>query len=421
MHSQNKARLWTRDFTIITIGSLISIVGNMLSGFAISITVLDRTESTFLYVLFNISWVLPDLILPLFAGPYLDRVSRKKVIYCLDFLSAAIYFGLFLLLRTGWFSYPVMLLCCIFIGAINSVYMVAYNSFYPNLITEGNHSKAYSISGILSDVTVLVYPLAPVLYEAIGIAPLFAVTSVSFFLAACFEVSIRYQETHMDAAPKADGLGALRQFGRDFREGIEYIRNEKGLLCITLYFMVSNFASGSWDLHLPFIRNNEALFSAWPIAAVTLYTILSNFSSIGRLAGGVIHYKVKLPVKKKFAIALTVYVALCFLEGSVLWLPVPLMAAVFFLSGLLGVTSYNIRIAATQTYIPDSKRARFNGAFSMLCSIGSIGGSLAAGGLAEIMPERWAIALLYAVGLAGVFLFMYRGRQHVAAIYNREV
>jgi len=421
MHSHEKARLWTRDFTIITIGSLISMVGNMLSGFAISIMVLDMTESTFLYVLFNICWQVPGLVFPLLAGPYLDRVSRKKVIYCLDFLSAAIYLVLALVLRTGWFNYPIMLLCCIFIGAINSVYGVAYDSFYPSLISEGNHSRAYSISGVLFDMTALVYPLAPILYDAIGIAPLFAVTAVCFVITACFEVSIRHRETHMEQAAHTDGVGALRQFGLDFKEGMDYIRGEKGLLAITLYFMVSSFAGGMYDLHLPFFRNNAELFAFWPVAAVTLYSIVSNFSVVGRMLGGVVHYKKKLPTQKKFAIALTVYISLYFIEGATLWLPIPLMALTFFLSGLLGVTSYNIRIAATQTYIPDGKRARFNGAYSMLCSLGGIAGSLTAGGLAEVMPERWATLLLSAVGLLGVFVFMYRGRKHVAAIYNREV
>lgn len=421
MHSQKKTGLWTRDFTIITIGSLVSMVGSILSSFAISLMVLDRTESTFLYVLFNIGWQLPGLIVPLLAGPYLDRVSRKKVIYCLDFLSAAIYLALFLLLRTGWFSYSVLLLCCVCIGAINSVYMVAYDSFYPNLITEGNHSKAYSISSVIMDLSALVYPLAPVLCDTIGEPALFAIAAAGFFIAACFEVSIRYKETHMEQAVPADGAGGLRQFRRDFRDGLDYIRGEKGLLFITLYFMVSGFAGGTGELYLPFFRNNAALFAAWPIAAVTLYTIVSNFSVAGRLVGGVVHYKVKLPVEKKFAIALTVYIVIAVLDGVTLWLPIPLMALSFLLTGLLSVTSYNIRIAATQTYIPDGKRARFNGTFQMLCSMGSIAGSLTAGGLAEIMPERWAVMLLAAVGLAGVFVFMFRGRRHVAAIYNREV
>lgn len=421
MHSPKKAGLWTRDFTIITIGSLVSMVGNMLSGFAISIMVLDMTESTFLYVLFNVCWRLPDLVVPLLAGPYLDRVSRKRVIYCLDFLSAAIYLGLFLVLRTGWFNFTVMLLCCMFIGAIGSVYGVAYDSFYPNLISEGNHSKAYSISSVMMDLSALVYPLAPVLYDVLGIAPLFALTAVSFLIAACFEVSIRYKETHVEQASPTDGKGALRQFRQDFREGMEYIRGEKGLLAITLYFMVSGFAGGTGELYLPFFRNNAELFAFWPVAAATLYAVITNFSVVGRLIGGVIHYKVKLPTEKKFAIALTVYTVRAVMDGITLWLPVPLMALLLLLTGLFSVTSYNIRIAATQTYIPDGKRARFNGTFQMLCALGSVAGSLTAGGLAEVMPERWAIMLLAGVGLLGVYVFMYRGRKHVAAIYNREV
>ena len=97
------------------------------------------------------------------------------------------------------------------------------------------------------------------------------------------------------------------------------------------------------------------------------------------------------------------------------------MALCFFAVGILSVTSYNIRISATQSYIPDTKRARFNGTFQMLSSVGSIVGSLTAGSLAEFLPERHVIILMNIVGLAAVYLFMYRGRRHVAAIYNRDL
>lgn len=414
-------RLWTRDFTIITIGSLISMVGNTLSGFAISIMVLDQTASTFLYVLFNVCWQLPMLIVPLLAGAYLDRFSRKKAIYCLDFLSAAIYLGMFFVLRTGWFNYPLMLLACILVGSINSVYMVAYDSFYPNLIAPGNYSKAYSISSVMTDLSALAYPLASILYTGIGGAPLFAVTAVCFFAAACFECTIAYQETHVGAAPSGGGAAALRRFRQDFRDGLSYILAEKGLLIITLYFMVSGFVGGTWQLYLPFFRSHADTFLVWGIAVETLYALVSNFSVVGRVIGGAIHYRVKLPAGRKFAIALTVYVVISVIEGSLLWLPIPLMAAAFFLNGLFSVTSYNIRIAATQSYIPDEMRARFNGTFQMLCSIGSVAGSLTAGSLAELTGERAAVMLMAAVGLAGSYVFMYRGRKHVAAIYNREV
>ena len=40
-------RLWTRDFTIITLGSVISMLGNDAAGFAMSLLVLDYTGSGF--------------------------------------------------------------------------------------------------------------------------------------------------------------------------------------------------------------------------------------------------------------------------------------------------------------------------------------------------------------------------------------
>ncbi len=422
MENMQSNRLWTYDFTIITIGSVVSMVGGTLSGFAISLLVLDDTGSTFLYALFNVCYQLPMLVCPLLAGPYLDRMSRKRVIYTLDFTSAGIFFLLFLLLRTGWFSYPVLLLACVVIGAINGVYMVAYDSFYPNLISEGCYRKAYSVSSMLWPIAAMTTPVAAAIYDYAGsVTPILAVNAACFFLAACFERTIRYQETHMAAAPPAGGLGAGARFRRDFREGIDYLREERGLLIISLYFMVSNFCYGADNLQLPYFLNHAQRFAAWPVAAATLYAIVSNCNVAGRFAGGLLQYKLSFPKEKKFAIALFVYVSICLLDGTVLFLPIPLMMLFQFIQGVLGVTSYTIRTAATQAYVPDTKRARFNGIFQMMISAGSILGNLAAGALAEVFSERVVVAGINAFALAMVYVFMVRGRSHVAAIYNRDM
>lgn len=415
--------LWTWDFTIITLGSIVSLIGGVLSSFAMSMMVLDYTGSVFLYALFNAVYQIPMLVCPVLAGPYLDRMSRKKVIYRLDFLSAGLFTGLFLLLRAGWFSFPLLLCFSLVRGSIDSVYMVAYDSLYPNLVEEGNLSKAYAISGMIQSVMLMAYPLGAIAYDLLGgVEPLFAINAVCFFAAACFERCIRHVETHMDAAPPADGMGAVRRFGRDLRDGVSYIAGEKGLLAITLYFMFSSFAgSGAEGLHLPFFRSHAELYAAWPVAAATLYTIVAAFSEAGRVAGGLVQYTVKLPAEKKFAVAMAVYVLVNAIDGVILFLPVPAMAAVFFLYGMLGVTSYNIRIAATQSYLPDEKRARFNGAYQMLTSLGGLCGTLLAGSLAEVMPERGVILLFSSVGLCAAWLFIFRNRREVAAIYNREV
>ena len=163
-------KLWTYDFTVITLGSVVSMVGSTLSGFAISLLVLDYTGSTFLYMLFIVSYQLPMLVCPILAGPYLDRMSRKKVIYRLDFLSSGMFLLLFLLLRGGWFHYPVMLLACVLMGSIEGVYHVAYDSFYPNLITEGNFRRAYSVSSMLWPIAAMMTPVAAALYDWLGSA-----------------------------------------------------------------------------------------------------------------------------------------------------------------------------------------------------------------------------------------------------------
>ena len=415
--------LWTRDFTIITLGSVESKVGSNMSGYAMSIMVLDYTGSTFLFALFNICFQLPVLVAPLLAGPYLDRMSRKKVIYRLDFLSAGLYLLMFLLMWQGWYNYPLILLFCLITGAINSIYSVAYDSFYPNLITQGNFSKAYSISSLIWPLAAMTAPLAALIYDRMGtVLPLLAIDAVSFFAAACFERTIRFQETHMAQAAPVESRSVLRQFGLDFREGLSYILSEKGLLAVTFYFTVSSFAGGGGGtLHLPFFRNHAHLYAMWPVAAVTLYAIVSNASVVGRLIGGIIHYKVHFPTNWKFRIALTVYIVVAFNAAVELYLPIPLMAVSFFATGIRGVTSYNIRIAATQSYVPDTKRARFNGAFQMLCSLGGVVGTLTAGVLAEGMSERHVILLLEAVDVAAILMLMVGGRKFVAELYNRDL
>ena len=414
-------KLWTYDFTVITIGSLISMVGSSMAGFSISLLVLDYTGSTFLYMLFNVCYHLPLLFMPLIAGPYLDRMSRKKVIYWLDFLSAGLFFLMFLVLRAGWFSYLFLLASNTFYGAINSVYAVAYDSFYPNLITEGNSQRAYAVSSMLWPLASIMMPVAAAVYEALGSAvPIFAANAACFFLAACFERTIRCRETHMASAPPPDSAGKLRQYARDFREGLAYIRGEKGLLCIALYFTALNLCSGADNLILPFFRSHPQRFAAWPVAAVTLYAIVSNFEVAGRLVGGMVQYKVRIPPERKFLAALAAYAAIDAIGSLRLFLPIPLMAAAFFVQGMLGVTSYTIRTTATQAYVPDTMRARFNGAFQMMTSLGTVAGSLLVGALAEVFPERAVIVGIYAVVLLSVYLFIYRGRAHVADVYNRE-
>jgi len=404
-------KLWTRDFSILSLGSVISIFGNALAGFTVNLMVLDYSESIFLFVLFMVVFNIPKLIMPMLVGPLLDSFSRRKTIYLLDFTSAAIYFSLFFVLSGGYFNYIFLLIMSFIMGSIDSTYVVAYESLYPVLVAEGNYRKAYSVSSMIMPLSTIVLPVAAYLYDRIGVGQILLYSAAAFFIAACIETQIRADETHLR---KKDEKYNFSEFKTSFKEGLNYIKGEKGLLVITSYFFVSMFAMSSHSLFLPFFR--EA-----PHLSVMMYTFVMMAGVLGRFIGGVIQYKLDLPVNWKFKIAIVVYVSYCCMEIMLLFSPIYVMALLSFTVGLLTVTSYNIRISTTQSYIPDSKRARYNGTFHMIMNAGLILGQLTAGALADIIPIRAVVVTFNGICLIAIFAIMWRGRRHVIPIFNRSV
>ena len=415
-HSQNTNPLWTKDFTIITLGSVVSMFGNSMSGFALSLMVLDYTNSAFLYAIYVAIFTLPQIIMPIFSGAILDRFSRKKTIYTLDFISAGLYALVALLLSRGWFNFGVFACYCFILGCINSVYMVAYESFYPLLISEGNYSKAYSISSVLETLSAVMVPVSTYFYNAVGIAPLLGINAVCFFITAVMETRIgaeeKYIETQKQNSDTAQPSG--RQLLRDIKEGFAYLIGERGLLAIAIYFTFSSLSGGASSvITLPFFKGNFE-------NGEYIYMLVWGMAIAGRAIGGAVHYRLKLPVRAKYAIALVVYITISLLEGFYLYLPIPVMMVMCLLTGLGGVTSYTIRISATQSYVPDEKKGRFNGAFNMLNTTGSFAGELLAGALTAVLPVRGVLTGFMLVNAIAAVAIIGGSRKSVSAIYNRQ-
>ena len=407
--------LWTRDFTIITLGSVVSMLGNALSGFAMILMVLDISKSTLLYAIYIAMYTLPQLFMPIVSGAILDRFSRKRTIYSLDFLSAFLYALMAAILATGWFSFPFFAVYCFLLGSIQSTYMVAYESFYPLLISEGNFQKAYSIASVLETFSAVMVPVSAFLYRKIGLSPLLAINALCFLIAAIMETQIRADEQYLvtQRETRDHDLKASKQMLRDIREGFAYLRSEKGLLAIAMYFAFSAITGGvSTVIVLPWFKsvyeNGEYL-----------YMLVWGMALLGRAIGGMVHYRVNIPPQYRYRTALAVYIVISVLEGVYLFTPIPVMMALCFIVGIGGITSYTIRISATQSYVPDERKGRFNGAFNMISTAGALLGEVLAGGLTLLLPER--VVLLGAMLLCAMaaIVFIGGGREHVAYIYNR--
>ena len=406
-------KLWTKDFTIITVGSFISMAGNALASFAMSLFVLDYTESTLLYSLYIFLYTLPQIASPIISGTLMDRFSRRKTIYMLDFSIAALYFLLGLTVHLGLFNFGVFAVGIFISGMINSAYLVAFESFFPLLISEGNYGKAYSIFSTLETTTTVMIPVATLVYNSLGMFPLMLIDSALFLTAAIFETQISPVDSdRTDLGEKY----RIRQYVDDTKEGVRYLLAEKGLLAITAYFMVSFLTNGaSQVITLPWFKET---FADGEYTYMSVWLVMS----LGRVVGGILHYRLKFPVDKKFNIALFVYVTVSLIEGfylyaSSLWT----MRIACLMLGILGVTSYNIRISSTQAYVPNERKGRFNGIFIMTNTIGSLLGELIAGVLSEVFPMRNVLAGFMLFSVVCAFIIIGGNAKHIKPIYNRRV
>jgi len=386
-------------------------LGNAVAGFAIGLLVYDKTNSVLLYALFMTCYSLPRIVLPMFAGPYLDRFSRKRVIYTLDFASAVFYTAFFVLLLRDYFNYTTYLLMSMVVGAIDSVYSVAYESFYPTLISEGNMTRAYSVESLIYPLSsAIMVPIAGICYRTIGLAPLFLFNAVTFLIAAIAETQIKAIETHIaNTVEKFNGS----RFMQDLKDGFAYLKRERGLNAITWFFFVMMFTSSiCMTLALPYFK------SLTLVDGIMQYSLVMSANTIGRLIGGSVHYFYRYPAQKKYNIALFVYVAISIVDGAYLFFPFWAMLIFMLFEGMLGVTSYNIRISGTQNYLPDTMRGRFNGLFQMLSILGTIGGQLIAGAIGDLFDIRLVVAVCMAIFGLSVFVFITPNREEVKKIYN---
>jgi MFS family permease len=406
-------RLWTRDFSILVLGSLISALGSAAAGIGFGILIYRETGSPFTLALFTVANILPRMVTAFVAGPFVDRHSRRKIIYTLDFLSAASYVGVAVALFSGYFDVVVFTVLAALFGVVDTVYQLAFMSLFPDAIAEGQFSKAYSLSSLIWPLSAaLMAPVAAFMIERFqdGIAILMAFNAATYFIAACFETTMRIPER----IDRSETRGP--RFIADLKQGFSYYRKERGVLGIGLLFLCFAVVWAAHDvLVMPFFLTSD-------VFTIQDYSFLISANSIGRIVGGIVHYTFTYPPKKRFTIAVTVYFTIEIIAAVYLFLPYALMVALNFLTGLLAVTSFNIRMSATQSYLPPEMRGRINSTQALLTDIGTIAGCLGAGAVAEWsgIPFRTILLAVAFVSISAIFLFPLRMHRDFKKIYNAD-
>lgn len=399
--------LWTKNFTIITIGTLVSAIGGVAMNLGLSLVVFDQTQSTWLTGFFAAISMLPSITLPILLGPIIDRANRKHIIVGLDALSGICYLAFLAYIRYAGFVYGAYLIFSFVVGCIGAVYSLAYGCLYPDLIPDGMAQQGYAVSGMIYPLaSTIVTPLAALVYGRWGIEIIFLLEGMLLLIAAAFESRIEY--VHI-AKQSAQGI---KQYMDDILEGFRYLKREKGIRNIYCYMMVTNASgNGVGLMTMSHFQTSSALTTA-------MYGLLSSAETIGRLIGSAVHYLFKIPEEKRYALTVRVYMIYELCDGIMLFMAYPVMLTLRFICGFLGSQTAALRSAAVQKYLPGGMRARVNGLFNVLVSLGMMAVQLAVGALGEVLPYRWVAALFAGFSFAAILVLIVRSRKHVEPVYN---
>lgn len=406
-----KNRLWNRNFTLFIAATLLGSIGGVASNFALSFLVFDETGSTLASAFLLAMQLVPAFVVPLVAAPIMDRFPRKPFLVAGDAINGVLYALAGVYLLHFEFNYVGYLCFSLLLSTLGTFDGLAYHALYPNLIPEGCEQKGFAVSGTLYPmVTVVMTPVAAVLYEAVGVGIILLMQGVLSIAAAIVESFVKVQETDRRQGEKF----SFRMWWGDICEAVRYLRREEGLQAIYAYMTVTNGVGNGYGPLL------VAFFRTAPGFSMVMYSAFSVTEFAGRALGGLFHYNVEIPRKRRFAFAFGTYQIYEFMDMILLWVSYPLMLASRFVCGFLGVNSASLREAAVQRYLPDEHRAKLNAFLNMLVSLAVSVLGLLMGAMGEVMDYRWCITLSALLTCTACWLTIWRKRKAVRAIYQRE-
>ena len=372
-----KETLWTKDFSCITVATILSAIGGEAMNLPLSLLVFEETQSTFLAALLLICGMLPDVILPILVAPVIDRGTKKKWIVGLDVLMALLYVAIGAWAGQYGFNYGIYILFVFVVGTISVFYRLSFSAWYPDLIPVGFEQKGFAVSGtIYPIITICMAPIATFLYEKVSISTL-------FYLVAGLTILV-------------------------------YLKKEHGVRNIYTYMSITSGASEGVAVMA------QAYYQTQPWLSVTMLGFLKSAEMIGRVIGGAVQYKWEIPPKKRYAFTKMVYSVYDTMDAFLLFMPYPLMLLNRFLCGTLGSMSATVRSVAIQSYLPAHMRARVQALFGVIFAIGGIFFQLVAGILGEMIPYRIVAFLLGMLTFTSMIFLIVIPKKDNAPIYAAQ-
>lgn len=275
-------KLFSKDFTLVVIGQIISLFGNATLQFALPLYLLNLTGSSALYGTVMACAFLPTILLSPVGGIIADRVNKRNVMVILDFFTAAVILA-FSVLMHGVNLVVLLTVTLMILYGIAGAYQPSVQASIPALVKQDNIMAANSIVNTISSFASLMGPvLGGILYSAYGIQPVLIVCMICFVLSAVMEIFIQIPFQKQDAA------GSIWQIVKnDFTESFRFIRKEKPVIgkAVLIACGINLFLSSMIVVALPYVVTEVIDLEA--ALANRLYGFAQGIMAAGGLAGGI--------------------------------------------------------------------------------------------------------------------------------------
>ena len=387
------SRLFQRDFTIMILGQIISLFGNAILRFSLSLYVLEVTGSAAVFGTILAVSMIPTVLLSPFGGVLADRLPKQKIMTILDFVTA----GLIVFYDAVYGSAGNLAAVTIFMILLTLIQAFYQPSVQASIPLLASQEQLMAANGIVMQVQALAGLLGPILagmlYGIGGVKPILAASAVCFFLSAVMELFLRipHEKREADGSP-------VRMALLDLKGAVTYLIRENTCLFKLLIVVagINLFLSALFIIGLPYLVKIYLGMSAkaygFAEAAMGMGSIL------GGLVSGLAGKKIPFKHSHYFLLGtplLLIPVILILLFQA----PGKMIYAVLLFSVMIGMGFAALFTIAAQTFIQKSTPVHMLGkvgAFvSTICVCALPIGQAMYGGLFELFSgSPWVVVLV---------------------------
>ena len=385
-----------RNFRLYFGGQSISLIGTWMTRLATSWLVYRLTSSALLLGIVGFAGQIPTFIFAPFAGVWVDRLNRRHVLLVTQTLAMLQSFALAVLTLMKVITIHEIIALSAFQGLINAFDMPGRQSFMVHMVEDRQDlGNAIAINSSMVNMAQLVGPsLAGIVIALVGEGYCFLIDGVSYIAVIASLLMMRLPAGLI----KKETASMLRQF----KEGWTYVSEFGPIRNILYIFALIGLMGWPYMVLMPIfagkVLKGGPSTLGFLMAAVGIGALASGLSLAAR--------RTVVGLDKRISIGAAALGTglILFAMSRVLWVSMALMLATGF--GLMQVTT--ICNTLIQTIVPEEKRGRVMGYYTMAFVGMAPFGSLLAGALARVLGAPITLAINGVCCIAGAIWFATR-------------